>query len=84
MIDWDSDPATDTADAQPGAPDYIRIKGRNGDLPGKNELLVEPGETLKVERLGADGATAEIRIAFGPENSLIFETPSGGDFGGQS
>ena len=38
-----------------GAPGRIRVEGREGDIPGKGELRVEPGERLRFDTPGGGG-----------------------------
>ncbi|TMV06856.1 hydantoinase B/oxoprolinase family protein [Ruegeria sediminis] len=48
-------PALGRAGGLPGAPGRIRIAGRQGDIPGKGELRVEPGDRLIFETPGGGG-----------------------------
>lgn len=48
-------PALGRAGGLAGAPGRIRFQGREGDIPGKGELRVEPGDTLIFETPGGGG-----------------------------
>ena len=48
-------PARGRAGGGDGAPGRVRVTGRDGDIPGKGELRVEPGERLIFETPGGGG-----------------------------
>lgn len=48
-------PAMGRSGGLPGAVGRVRIKGREGDMPGKGQLRMEPGETLIFETPGGGG-----------------------------